>query len=116
MEKKLYTVENFDIYNFSLIKSIVEFFVKKYPNLKIKIDDEMTGWIEEVSKKELYKLVSARIKKYTGLDKINLEVNNEMPVQIIFHENSAFLEVDNVTKDEIEKKFNIKLKIFKQNA
>lgn len=112
MEKKLYIVKKFEINDLNLIKDLVEFFVKKYPNLKIKIDDEMTGWIEEISKKDLYELVSKRIKKYTGLDKINLEVGNEMPVQIIFHEYNAFLEIDHETKNEIEKKLKVKLKEF----
>jgi hypothetical protein len=115
MKNKLYVIDNFDINNFNLIKNVIEFFIKKYPDIIIKIDDEMTGWEEVVTKNKLYKQVKAKTKKYTGLDKINLEIKNQLLIQIVFHEYNAFLDIDNTTKDEFEKELNLRLVEYNSN-
>lgn len=112
---KEYEILNFDINNIKLIKEIVNFFCEIINNLKIKIFYETTGFYETVDRKEFNKRLEEYSKEYTGLDEIIIEQNSNQVMGIIFHEHFCIFKIDDNLKKDLEKKFGIKLIIYKKN-
>jgi len=109
-----YQIMDFDVNNISLINQLVDFFHQNFEGIIIKLFNETTGGLEQTSSDELRKKLQQVSEKYTGLDEITLEKDNISIMNVIFHENYCLLNIDEDTKNDLEKKFQIKIELFKQ--
>ena len=110
-----YQILNFDRTNILLIKKRLDFIRKEFSYASFQTWNEMSGFYEDKSFPDLEHDLTKTEKDYTGLDQIEVYYENKnMVLNIVFHEDLCWLNIDEKIKSKIENDLYINLKQFKK--